>query len=313
MRITMKSKKYLAVALSISILASSFSGVYISYAGNNIPEREIIDEDQTSRAPEPYIIEWEPEVNNDQSDLYLSNMEDQSIIKDTSLIQDKIIIEDEKLIEDSIADEQLKASNIKTSISDKTNINSDFSLEIGNDEDIYNIGKADIEKLIQEGFTIQDIIDADNIANEIGEDPLKILEMTNNNKKSIQGIKKDILQENKDKALNKLKIKYEKEYKKLVKANLTEDQIIAFLGYIDINDLKMTDDLIKEYRKLGVELFKKNNECTLSAENKKKYKISDKDEKILNDKLIQAFEKYSKESKISVQDIIHNYIINYND
>ena len=364
----MKTKKYIAIALCLSIVASSFSGVYISYAenevvGNEVYENEISEsenlgmiDNQINEASDTYVSELEPEVNTQvgPSENYIENQNTntnnpeviENGVAEVRLFENEIpesdsfdlndaqtnkapdpyvfklepevntdqigpcesYIEDKNTSTDSLLNKKLSKSGSMKSNSANNSVKVDSDIANGNAKAVYHISIDEMQKLQEEGLSTQDITDADKLANEIGEDPIKLLDIKKETNKSFEEIREDILKDIKENTLNILKVKYEKEYKKLQKAKFSQDEIVALLGYIDINGLSLTDELIKEYQKVGAKLFEKKISLTVSDNLKKKYEISDNDASLLNDQLIQKFEELSKETKVQVKDIIKSYI-----
>lgn len=271
----MKNKKIFAIALSVSLLTSSLSGVYISYAKSEVikndPSNYEVSESMNEfevLAPTPSITQLEPELYNMED---LSKAKLPADNKETS----EVIYKGRKIIDPVLR------------------------------KDVYNISGNDIEELIKQGFTIEDIFKADELANNIYEDPKSLLKMKAETGKSLEEVKDDMIKERKAKAVNSIKDKHEKEYNKLQKEGFTDDEIISFISYLDMNQLQLTDSLIGEYKISDEKIFKEKNN-KLSAEFKKKYKISDKEAVGLTDDLVKAMEKLSKKTGKPVRELLES-------
>lgn len=179
-----------------------------------------------------------------------------------------------------------------------------------NTEDFYNIDQEELTSLLEHGYTIQEIFEADEFGNELFIDPKELLEMKNDTKKTLQELKDGIIKERTDNATNHIKSMYKNEYKKLLKEGLKEDEVLSLLMYADANELQITDALIKEYKSKGATLFSNKSKKVLSEEIKMQYGISDKDAKKLNDEIIKMIESVSKETGKSVKDLINSYLKN---
>lgn len=271
----MKCKKYIAIALCLGITASSFNGFFISYAENGPTGTDSAETEYSQGlAGTQNIAELEAEVPDNAttpSADVLSASEDNDVI----------------LYEGS------------RNSSDKDNPFAD---------DVFGIGGEELNALVEEGFTIQEILEADDISNEILVAPKELLEMKKETNKSLAELKEAILKERKDNSIRYLKNKYAKEFDKLKKDKLSEDEIISILVYADTNKVQVTDDLLKQYKKTGKELFRQSVKTGLSDEFKKKYSISDKDAAKLTDELIKMFEEIAKKTNKPVKEIITSYL-----
>lgn len=215
----MKHKKLLAIALCIGIVSTSFSG-FISYAENIAANKRGADE-SAGKAPAPGISELKAEVNRTEI-----TYEDHGKAIQTG---DSVVI----------------YQSTRTTVDPDRKVN-----------DRYNFDEQAIEELMNKGYSLQDIFEADEIGNEIQEDPFVLLEKKETSEKSLTEIKEDILKDRKEKANSHLKKKYSKEFDQLTKDKMKEEEIVSFLAYIDMSGQKLTNDLVKEYRKKGTELFK---------------------------------------------------------
>lgn len=276
----MKNRKIMAITLCIGILASSFGGTLISNAKNDKSEFTIkknnssLDNSMVSVLPSQKIIELEPEVYSTEN-----------------VPSDKIITASDK------EGEILYKGTLST-------LNPEG-------KDMFYIGEKEIEDMMQKGYSVEDIFEADKISNEIGIEPEALLEKKAASNKSLEQIKKDVLAESREKTISELKNKYKNEYKKLKGKNLKETEIINLLAYADVNNVKVSDTLINEYQKNGDKVFKKaKNEIKankVSQETKKEYQLSEAETKDLSEELIGKLEVLSKKTGISVEELAKGY------
>lgn len=265
----MKNKRIMALILSIGIFASSFSGLITTYAKNESEEAVSI----TSSLPEQNITELAPDIVSPDS-TYVNVYESDD--------QNKILY-----------------SGTKSSL----NPNDPDA------NDIYNTSGEEIESLLKDGYTIQDIYKADEIGNEICADPKLILETASSSGKSLDEVKNDIQKEQKDKLNNDYKGRYGKEYKELSKMGFSQDDILNILMYSDSNNIQVTDDLINSYKNNGKKAFvNKKTDKKLIKETKQKYKLSGKNAEKLSEDTIKELEKASEKTGISAKKLIDAYI-----
>ena len=268
----MKNKKIIASILAASLLLSSFSGAFLSYAKSEATQKDTSNNtnevaSEFEKAPTPSVTELKPELN------------------------------DKKTVTKAVLPAVKPSSKIiykSTEIGDSTQ------------EDIYNIDGDDVDELLEQGFTIKDLFKADEIANTILEDPKNLLKMKKETGKTLDEVKDMILEERKQIVIEDIKTNHEKEYNKLVEKELTEDEIISMISYIDRNELQLTDSLIKEYKNSGDKKFKEKKD-TLSKEYKTKYKLSDKDSVGLTDEKLDALEKISEMTGKPMKELLKNF------
>jgi hypothetical protein len=160
-------------------------------------------------------------------------------------------------------------------------------------KDLYNLGEDEIETLLESGFSIQDIYEADEISNELFVNPVELLNMKKESNKSLTELRSDIINQRKESSNNYLKNKYKNDFKTLQEQGLNEEEIFSLLAYADINNLQVNKELIMNYKNKGSDVFKAGKN-KLSDDTKKKYGITDNDSAKLSDELIQMFEKVSK-------------------
>jgi len=267
----------LAIILCIGILTSNLGGSFVSLAKDK--KREgfkkydmDMDDSMTNTLPAIDLIEMEPEA-------YYENASNDKII---STSEGEVLYEGTQ----STLDPEEK--------------------------DMFHIGEEEIKEMMQKGYSVEDIFEADRIANELFLDPQILLEKKEASDKSLEQIKKDILEESREKMKFYLKEKYEDAYEKLESKDLKETEIINLLAYADINNLNVSDQLVEEYQTNGDKLFKKAkneiNKSKVSQKTKKKYQISDAAAKNLSEELIDKLEILSQKTGKPVEKLVKGYM-----
>lgn len=144
----MRNKKIIAFTLCIGILASSFGSYITGYSQintNKFTEKKYdtsLDNSGINTLPSLNLAEIEPEVNN-RKNIYSNN----------SLIT-------------SDNNEEILYKGTKSTLNPGT-------------PDIYNISEDEVKSMLQEGYTVKDIFEADKIGNETGIEPKTLLEKKN--------------------------------------------------------------------------------------------------------------------------------------
>jgi predicted double-glycine peptidase len=264
----MKNKRLLAILLCISFLGSSFSGMVTTYAKNN--QSKNVNKMDSIKAPDQNITTEVPVLFND-----------------ADIVPGK-----------NVSDYVTESNSSKSDVSNNT---ISYSQK-------YNIGDEEIEKLLKEGYSIQEIEEADQISNEIGEDPINLLESAKISGKKLNDIKEEKLKEIKESCINSIKSKYPDDYEKLKKENMKDDDIIIIMSYAEANNLQLSDELIKEYKMNNISFSKAGNGNSVSDKTKKKYKITEKDAEYLTEDIIMQLEDIAEKSGKPVKELIKSYL-----
>jgi len=277
----MRNKKIIAFTLCIGILASSFGSYITGYSQintNKFTEKKYdtsLDNSGINTLPSLNLAEIEPEVNN-RKNIYSNN----------SLIT-------------SDNNEEILYKGTKSTLNPGT-------------PDIYNISEDEVKSMLQEGYTVKDIFEADKIGNETGIEPKTLLEKKESTGKSLNQIKNEILETNRKKVVEEFKKTYPKEYEKLKSKKVKESDITNLIVYAEINNRKITDDLVTAYLKSGSKLFEKpivtENEDQISQDDKKKYQLSDLETESIPAELIPKFEELAKKTGKPVKELMKGYL-----
>lgn len=227
-----KARRIISFFACICIIMPCIAGGYKSYAKSqssvDVAQEYTNLEENNELAPTPSIIELVPEIY------------------------------DNKLISSSKSDKELinSISNEKESrtIYKKTKV-----ITKSASKDLFNITGDDIEELLSQGYSVEDLFAADELANKIYQDPKLLLEKKKVSGKTFSELEKDIMTEMKESTLKHLKKEYKKEYLKLEKQGYKEEAIIEILGYCMVNKVEITDSLLKEYKVDKEKVLRKNS------------------------------------------------------
>ena len=173
--------------------------------------------------------------------------------------------------------------------------------------DLYNLGKKEIEALINGGYTLKQIFEADEIGNRIMENPANLLERSKNEHKELKDIEKAIMSERKQKQLDGLKEKYSMEYAELKNEQFNDQDISTLLVFYDQNDVKSMKELARQYKENGDKALSKALKAKSSSLSKEKmdmYGISEADAEGLNDEILTSLEELSKKTDKPVKDLV---------
>ncbi len=273
----MKMKKAIAVALCLGMMLSSISGAFTGFAEEELSHNKNIKYDDNEgganlQAPVPSIIELEPDIPHNNPKFSIPESKNNK-----SIFNSEVIFKGTKI-----------------------NYN-------GSPKDIYNLNKKDLEILLEQGYTIEDILSADELANKLLISPNSLLKQKTLYGMTFEELESKIQKEKKERALNNLKTKYKTEYNQLKKSGYKEEKIYEMLGYMDINGLMNTDLVLGgSIQSNDGELFK--DKAQLSYKNKKKYSLTEKEAATLDDQTIKAMERLSVKTGKPVKELIKSLI-----
>lgn len=276
----MKNKKIIAITLCIGLVVSSFGGYVTGYSKNEdskFTAKEYdsrLDNSGVEVLPSQNLVKLAPEVTEPEKTVY-----DKAIITSN---------EGEILYKGTMA-----------------------TLD-PNMPDMYNLEEKEIKSMMEKGYSVEDIFEADKISNEIGIEPEALLEKKDSSNKSLEQIKKDVLDENKKKTFTKLKATYKTEYEKLKNKKIGEDEIMNLLAYADINKVKITDTMLATYRKEGEKFFQKATTKTtgsqLSQNKKAEYQLTDTEASSISDETLSKLEALSQKTGKPVKELVKAYM-----
>lgn len=281
----MKNKKIIAIALCVGIVVSSFSGYvtgYTKFEPNEFTAKKLdasLDNSGTSTLPPINVIEVNAEDMKPENN-------------------------PKKIVVTSDDDGEILYKGTRSTLDPDS-------------KDMFNIGEEEIEAMMQEGYSVEDIFEADKISNETGIEPEMLLEKKAETNRSLEEIKKDILEESREKTFAKLKETYKKEYDKLKSKKLKESEIMNLLAYTDINNVKVTDELITAYQKSGDEFFKNSNygikDSQLSKEMSNEYQLTGDEAKVISDKVLSKLEAISQKTGRPMEELIEGFVGEYSN
>lgn len=198
---------------------------------------------------------------------------------------------------------------------------SDNELKEAKSQDVYNLSKKDIEELVSKGFSIEEILEADAIGNNILENPKEVLEQKRITNKDLDKVKKDLINKKNKAILEKLTKKYPEDAKELSKAKISDTEKLNKLiqkdvygintksgfsaQYIsseddEIRNLEATDEVKKNGK---IKVYEKQE---LSKAYKDKYALSDVESEGLTDYLIQKLENIADMQGKSKDELVVN-------
>lgn len=124
------------------------------------------------------------------------------------------------------------------------------------ESDIYNFDKNDVEELINKGFTVEEIIEADALGNEILEEPKEILKQKRKTKTDFNKIKEDKVNQKSKDILDKLVKKYPEEAAALNRKEFSDKDKLEILIHEDVYGIESFDDFIVQYQSEGQNVLK---------------------------------------------------------
>ena len=282
----MKKKKITAIILCICITLPTFCIGAVSFAKTN---PDIIDLSFLKSAPAP-----KTNVSNG-----VQTMESVAENLEGKVISIKV--------PDTGKEEVYKGTK-KTVIVDGTKQLK--SIKSAGANDLYNLDQKDVEELLNSGYSIKQIFEADEIGNSICENPKNLLERAKKEEIDLKDIEKKVIAERKQKRFDELKVKYSKEYLELKKEQLNDNSISTLLAFYDQNDVKSIHELVGQYKKDGDKALVKAvkaKEPMLSKDKMNKYGLASSDNEGLSDELISKMEELSRQTNKPVKELIKGF------
>lgn len=156
-------------------------------------------------------------------------------------------------------DEIPKQIKLQSGETNPVYLGEDISAQNPNDSkesDIYNFDKNDVEELINQGFTVEEIIEADALGNEILEEPKEILKQKRKTKTDLNKIKEDKVNQKNKEILDKLVKKYPEEAAVLDRKGFSDEDKLEILTHEDVYGIESFDDFISQYQSKGQKVLK---------------------------------------------------------
>jgi|GEM_PF-3356548 len=223
-------------------------------------------------------------------------------------------------------DESPKQIKLQTGTKNPVYSGEDISTENLSDTektDIYNFDKNDVEELINKGFTVEEIIEADALGNKIVEEPKEILKQKRETKSDFNKIKEDKVNQKSKDILDKLAKKYPEEADILNQKNFSDKDKLEILVHKDVYGIESFDDqnegqnIMKNIRFSPPEEMDRQYQIyekqKLSKDYKEKYGLSDSEAEGLTDYLVQKLEKMADTQEKSQQEFIKDFINKRNE
>lgn len=186
------SRRCIALALAISLVSASFSGVCLyakSQENSSETIQQILLSDLEEFAPTDTVLELKPEADTNLQTSYI-DLEDGDG-------EELFSYRKEEVIYHGIESQELNIAE-----------------EIPHNE----LTDEKIQELVEQGYSIEDIFMAYEIANRIYQDPEEMLRRKVETGKTLEEIKDEILEGKTKKRIELVKGKYPKEYQELVKS-----------------------------------------------------------------------------------------------
>lgn len=226
-----RSKRCIALALTISLVSASFSGACLyAKSQENYSEtiQHILLSDLEEFAPTDNVLELKPEADTNLQTSYI----------------DFEAGDGEELF--SFREEEVDYYGIE-------------SQELISAEEIPHNELTDekIQELVEQGYSIEDIFVAYEIANRIYQAPEEMLRRKVESGKTLEEIKEEILEEETKKRIKLLKDKYPQEFQELVNQGHSENEIVILLDCMNINRCSFKEitngDLLGKMNTVGKE------------------------------------------------------------
>jgi len=271
----MMNKRVIAIFLIIGIIVSSLNVLFVSPVTGSDIKTGIPFIDNFSAKKQPGVVLGD----NKQPDF------------------EKLKTEKNKEIEVKLPEQDKVLYNgvIKSSSKDQA------------DNALFDYTQDDLEKLLTDGYSMEDIFKAGEVGNRILEDPKKLLEEKRSSNKEWADVEKAVENERKQDYLNKMQQKYPDVYAKFVKENLSQSDMSLIFAYVNNYEVKSIDSLINEYKTKGKEALvsnKANKKNIVTKEKMDEYGLSPQDVEGLSDEMIDRVAIMSQESNISVKDLL---------
>jgi hypothetical protein len=174
--------------------------------------------------------------------------------------------------------------------------------------DIFSYSQEEMEQLLEQGYSIEDIVKADEVGNRLIEEPKKLLEMKADSKKDWTGIEKEVQNSRNHEYVSKMKEKYPDEYKKLAKEKFSDEDMSKIFTYIHHNNVASVDSLISSYKTQGESALKYSESSADKIKVSKSYMdklgLSESDIKGLSDESLKTIEEIAKKKGITAKELV---------
>lgn len=171
------------------------------------------------------------------------------------------------------------------------------------DSDLYSYTQKDIEDLLNKGYSIEDIIKADEVGNRLRENPAKLLEMKEKGKKDWDAIEKGVESERKQNYLSGMQQQKPEMYNRLKNEKFTDDDMALIFAYMNNNEAASLDGIIKEYKARGKEALKADTKKAIDETKLEQYGLKKDDVQGLSDEMLEKLEQVAKDRGVPIKEL----------
>ncbi|HJV47462.1 MAG TPA: hypothetical protein VJ824_17220, partial [Bacillota bacterium] len=178
--------------------------------------------------------------------------------------------------------------------------------------DRYHLTQQDIEELLKNGHSIEDIFKADEIGNHINEDPKNLLAKKKEKGTKWEDMEETVTNERAEKFLGQLKEKHPKEFQQLQNQGLKQDEQFVLLSMYDRHLASGMQELIDTYKKDGNEGINRILQNPKQHSNVSKEKIdalglTADDADGLSEDEIDRIKNLSEKTNIPLKELLNGY------
>lgn len=176
-------------------------------------------------------------------------------------------------------------------------------------DDLYNISEADVEELMAQGHSVDDIFTADDLGNHLLEDPKKILDRKKQTRQSWDDIEKDIKKEKVATHLPKFKEKHPQAAALLQAEKFTPEEQFELLALFDQQSGSTMKEIIAQYKQRGQQALQelskqKKSHGTVSQSKLERLGLTPADVEGLDDAALDKLEKLSKQTNKPLKELV---------
>lgn len=179
-------------------------------------------------------------------------------------------------------------------------------------KDFYNLEGEELESLLNQGYSLEDIFKADEIANRLYEDPKILLEKKKETKKDWKQTEEEVKNEKINGYLEEFKQSHPEAYMEVEKESFSNNEKFVLLSMYAKKlspSLKELIDVYKREGQKGLKQIIKNKKFygKVSTEIKNKHGLTDQEVAGLSDDTLNRMEKISNNYKVPLKDLIKKH------
>lgn len=209
---------------------------------------------------------------------------------------------------DSLQDRRPENKNLQVSGESKKDLTYTGKRSLLNQQ--YNYITEDINALLKEGYTLADILKADEIGNQLEIDPKEMLKEKKKSQKAWDQLKREKMDLKIQKRLEKFKAKNPNAFNEAAKLELSlEEQAIVLAVYEKKPKMTINEIVSKKKDKkvLGDLLKNKKEKSTVPKEKIKNLELTEADIEGISEETLAWLESVSKETKKPLKTLIKQY------